>query len=128
PGRRDRRDATRDDDRHRGGPLAGVSGNDPRGVRPGTSGIGWPGALGRVLASSSRAKEARREAEVRSQASPCGHFPLTGQKKTKEECLIHPTWKGWVLALKTFFKTDYRGVVKLLEDFAELRQVLGLSE
>jgi hypothetical protein len=33
-----------------------------------------------------------------------------------------------ILALKTFFKTDYRGVIKLLEDFAELRQELGLRE
>jgi hypothetical protein len=31
------------------------------------------------------------------------------------------------LALKTFFKTDYRGLVQLLQDFAELRQELGLS-
>ena len=30
------------------------------------------------------------------------------------------------LTLKTFFKTDYRGVVQLLKDFAELRQELGL--
>ena len=33
-----------------------------------------------------------------------------------------------VLALKTFFKTDYRGVVQLLADFAELRQELGLTK
>lgn len=32
------------------------------------------------------------------------------------------------LALKTFFKTDYRGVVQLLHDFAELREELGLSD
>ena len=32
------------------------------------------------------------------------------------------------LALKTFFKTDYRGVVQLLRDFAELRQELGLAD
>ena len=31
------------------------------------------------------------------------------------------------LALKTFFKTDYRGVTQMLEDFAELRQDLGLA-
>jgi hypothetical protein len=31
------------------------------------------------------------------------------------------------LAQKTFFKTDYRGVAQLLQDFAELRQELGLS-
>src|SRR5215471_12975834 len=33
-----------------------------------------------------------------------------------------------LLALKTFFKTDYRGVVVLLEDFAELRDDLGLDK
>jgi hypothetical protein len=33
-----------------------------------------------------------------------------------------------VLALKTFLKTDYRGVVATLEDFAELRDDLGLSK
>jgi hypothetical protein len=32
-----------------------------------------------------------------------------------------------LLALKTFFKTDYRGVIAMLEDFAELRQDLGLA-
>src|SRR5436309_6326080 len=31
-----------------------------------------------------------------------------------------------ILALKTFLKTDYRGVVAALDDFAELRQDLGL--
>ena len=31
------------------------------------------------------------------------------------------------LALKTFLKTDYRGVVQFLHDFAELREELGLS-
>jgi hypothetical protein len=33
-----------------------------------------------------------------------------------------------LLALKTFFKTDYRGVVALLEDFPPLRQELGLAD
>jgi hypothetical protein len=32
------------------------------------------------------------------------------------------------LALKTFFKTDYRGVVQMLHDFAELRRELGLRD
>jgi hypothetical protein len=32
------------------------------------------------------------------------------------------------LALKTFFKADYRGVVQYLKDFAELRQDLGLDK
>lgn len=33
-----------------------------------------------------------------------------------------------VLALKTFLKTDYRGVVQFLADFGELRDDLGLKE
>ena len=33
-----------------------------------------------------------------------------------------------VLALKTFLKTDYRGVVAFLHDFPELRADLGLSK
>lgn len=33
-----------------------------------------------------------------------------------------------LLALKTFFKTDYRGVVTLLDDFPELRADLGLKK
>ena len=33
-----------------------------------------------------------------------------------------------VLALKTFLKTDYRGVVAFLRDFAELRDELGLAK
>jgi transposase len=33
-----------------------------------------------------------------------------------------------MLALKTFFKTDYRGVVQLFKDFAELQQDLKLTK
>ena len=33
-----------------------------------------------------------------------------------------------VLALKTFLKTDYRGVVAFLADFAEIRADLGLAK
>lgn len=32
-----------------------------------------------------------------------------------------------ILALKTFLRTDYRGVVAVLEDFPELRADLGLA-
>ena len=32
-----------------------------------------------------------------------------------------------VLALKTFFKTDYRGITQLLADFSDLRDDLGLT-
>src|SRR5437660_1086539 len=33
-----------------------------------------------------------------------------------------------VLALKTFLKTDYRGVAQFLADFAEVRDDLGLTK
>lgn len=33
-----------------------------------------------------------------------------------------------ILALKTFLKTDYRGIVVFLKDFAELRADLGLTK
>ncbi len=33
-----------------------------------------------------------------------------------------------ILALKTFLKVDYRGVVAFLKDFAELRDDLGLKK
>jgi len=33
-----------------------------------------------------------------------------------------------VLVLRQFFKTDYRGVVQLLQDFADLRKVLHLKK
>ena len=33
-----------------------------------------------------------------------------------------------VLALKTFLKTDYRGIAQFLADFAEIRNDLGLGK
>jgi transposase-like protein DUF772 len=33
-----------------------------------------------------------------------------------------------ILVLRQFFKTDYRGIVRLLSEFAELREVLGLRK
>jgi hypothetical protein len=33
-----------------------------------------------------------------------------------------------LLALKTFFKTDYRGLIQMLVDFRELRDDLGLEK
>ena len=40
------------------------------------------------------------------------------------------TQQQWfvILVLRQFFKTDYRGVVQLLHDFADLRQVLKLKK
>ncbi|HEY7423865.1 MAG TPA: hypothetical protein VH682_06425 [Gemmataceae bacterium] len=39
--------------------------------------------------------------------------------------LVHQRFA--LMALKTFFKTDYRGLTHMLDDFAELRQHLGLA-
>ena len=33
-----------------------------------------------------------------------------------------------LLVLKTFFKTDYRGLIQMLRDFRELREDLGLDK
>lgn len=33
-----------------------------------------------------------------------------------------------ILVVREFFKTDYRGMVQLLEDFGDLRKVLGLEK
>jgi len=33
-----------------------------------------------------------------------------------------------ILALRQFFKTDYRGIVQLLVDFSDLRKALGLKK
>jgi hypothetical protein len=53
-------------------------------------------------------------------------LPAYSSRRSRKDYTQHQLFA--VLALKAFFKTDYRGVVKLLEDFAELRQELGLSE
>jgi hypothetical protein len=64
------------------------------------------------------AKEALRVAQE--------SLPLYSSKYSRKDFTQHQLFA--VLVLKAFFKTDYRGVVKLLEDFAELRQELGLGE
>jgi hypothetical protein len=33
-----------------------------------------------------------------------------------------------ILVLKTFFQTDYRGIISLLEEWRELREILGLTK
>jgi hypothetical protein len=52
-------------------------------------------------------------------------LPAYSSKFSRKDYTQHQLFA--LLALKTFFKTDYRGVIQLLEDFAELRQDLGLS-
>jgi hypothetical protein len=53
-------------------------------------------------------------------------LPAYSSKFSRQDFTQHQLFA--VLALKTFFKTDYRGVVHLLEDFAEPRADLGLDK
>jgi hypothetical protein len=53
-------------------------------------------------------------------------LPAYSSKFSRQDYTQHQLFA--VLALKTFFKTDYRGVVALLHDFPELRGDLGLAE
>jgi hypothetical protein len=53
-------------------------------------------------------------------------LPAYSSKFSRHDFTQHQLFA--LLALKTFFKTDYRGLIALLEDFAELRQDLGLDK
>jgi hypothetical protein len=53
-------------------------------------------------------------------------LPAYSSKYSRKDFTQHQLFA--VLALKTFLKADYRGVVAFLEDFAELRQDLKLSK
>jgi hypothetical protein len=53
-------------------------------------------------------------------------LPAYSSKYSRKDFTQHQLFA--VLALKTFLKTDYRGVVQHLADFSELRQDLGLAE
>jgi hypothetical protein len=53
-------------------------------------------------------------------------LPAYSSKFSRQDFTQHQRFA--LLALKTFFKTDYRGVIALLEDFAELRTDLGLDK
>ena len=53
-------------------------------------------------------------------------LPAYSSKFSRKDFTQHQLFA--CLALKTFFKTDYRGVVQLLRDFAELREELGLAD
>ena len=64
------------------------------------------------------AREARRLAQ---QA-----LPAYSSKFSRKDFTQHQLFA--CLALKTFFKTDYRGLVQLLQDFTELREELGLAD
>lgn len=53
-------------------------------------------------------------------------LPVYASKFSRHDFTQHQLFA--LLALKTFFKTDYRGVIALLEDFAELREDLDLDK
>ena len=53
-------------------------------------------------------------------------LPPYSSKRSRKDYTQHQLFA--ILALKAFLKTDYRGVVKPLEDFSELREELGLTE
>ena len=53
-------------------------------------------------------------------------LPAYSSKFSRQDFTQHQLFA--LLALKTFLKTDYRGVVQFLEDFADLRADLGLDK
>jgi hypothetical protein len=52
-------------------------------------------------------------------------LPAYSSKYSRKDFTQHQLFA--VLALKTFLKTDYRGVAQFLADFAEIRDDLGLT-
>jgi hypothetical protein len=53
-------------------------------------------------------------------------LPPYSSKYSRKDYTQHQLFA--LLALKAFFKTDYRGLAQMVADFAELRQDLGLEE
>lgn len=53
-------------------------------------------------------------------------LPAYTSSRSRKDFTAHQLFA--VLALKTFFKTDYRGVAQLLTDFSDLRDDLGLTK
>src|SRR5262245_51049485 len=53
-------------------------------------------------------------------------LPAYSSKFSRQDFTQHQLFA--LLVLKTFFQTDYRGVVPLLEDFSDLRGDLGLDK
>ncbi len=64
------------------------------------------------------AKEALRVAEA---ALAAYSHPNSPKKFTQPQLFA-------ILALRQFFKTDYRGVVAMLQDFSDLTEALGLKK
>ena len=53
-------------------------------------------------------------------------MPAYSSKFSRKDFTQHQLFA--LLALKTFFKTDYRGLIQMLVDFRELRDDLGLEK
>jgi hypothetical protein len=53
-------------------------------------------------------------------------LPAYSSARSRKDFTQHQLFA--ILALKTFFKTDYRGVVQLLKDFADLQRDLKLTK
>jgi hypothetical protein len=53
-------------------------------------------------------------------------MPAYSSKYSRHDFTQHQLFA--LLALKTFFKTDYRGLIVMLEDFGELRDDLNLDK
>src|SRR5262245_37968529 len=74
----------------------------------------------RPLTKSPR-RVAREALAVARAALPAYSCPTSRQDFTQPQLFA-------ILALKTFLKTDYRGVVAVLDDFPEVRADLGLTQ
>lgn len=53
-------------------------------------------------------------------------LPLYGSVRSRHDFTLPQLFA--MLVLREFFKTDYRGMVQLLEDLSDLREVLGLKK
>ena len=53
-------------------------------------------------------------------------LPAYSSKFSRKDFTQHQLFA--LLALKAFFKTDYRGLMQVLKDFSELRRDLGLDK
>src|ERR1041385_3535527 len=64
---------------------------------------------------------AREALQLAREAMPEYSSPYSRQDFTQHQLFA-------LLVLKTFLKTDYRGIIQMLVDFRELREDLGLDE
>ena len=63
-----------------------------------------------------------REALASGQAA----LPSYGSARSRHDFTLPQLFA--ILVLRQFFRTDYRGMVQLLDDLGELREVLGLGK